>query len=195
MSQIHVQWWHFLTAVGYWWFWWCFITKVWSVDHIIIVIYINGVCYGGWRLPKCPKFTCSGRILQGLPHICWARGEEAGVRYGRLGSPSRTMWHGSLMPFLLTLLLFWSALIIAHTWIQALEFLQPPPLHFFWKFIRFGEGLPPLARLWLEYQTKGSQPLPDLQFFWTLFKKPLTPPPSFWTSCCKFFLMDFLKSA
>ena len=28
-------------------FWWCFITNVWSVDHIIIVIYINGVCYGG----------------------------------------------------------------------------------------------------------------------------------------------------
>ena len=36
-----------LEAVGYCWFWWCFITKVWSVDHIIIVIYINGVCYRG----------------------------------------------------------------------------------------------------------------------------------------------------
>ena len=47
MSQIHVQWSHFLTAIGYCWFWWCFITKVWSVDHIIIVIYINGVCYRG----------------------------------------------------------------------------------------------------------------------------------------------------
>ena len=32
---------------------------------------------------------------------------------------------------------------------------------------------------------KGCPPSPDPQFFWTLFKKPLTPP-SFWT-CCKFF--------
>jgi len=47
MSQIHVQWWHFLTAIGYCWFWCCFITKVWSVDNTIIVIYINGVCYKG----------------------------------------------------------------------------------------------------------------------------------------------------
>ena len=38
------------------------------------------------------------------------------------------------------------------------------------------------------YNYKGSQLPPDPQFFWTLFKKPLTlPPPSFWTSCCKFF--------
>ena len=42
---------------------------------------------------------------------------------------------------------------------------------------------------------KGSRHERNVQFFWTLFKKPLTPPPSFWTSCCKFFLMDFLKSA
>ena len=36
-----------LEAVGYCWFWWYFITKVWSIDHIIIIIHINGVCYGG----------------------------------------------------------------------------------------------------------------------------------------------------
>ena len=47
MSQIHVQWSHFLTAIGYCWFWWCFITKVWSVHHIIIAMFINGVCYRG----------------------------------------------------------------------------------------------------------------------------------------------------
>ena len=40
--------------------------------------------------------------------------------------------------------------------------------------------------------SKGSQIPPDPQFFWTLFKKPLTPPPSFWTSCCNFF-DGFLK--
>ena len=47
MCQIWVQWWHFLTAVGYCWFCLCFITKVWSVLHVIIVMFINGVCYRG----------------------------------------------------------------------------------------------------------------------------------------------------
>ena len=42
-----------------------FNTKVWSVDHIIIVTYINGVLYGG--LQKSGKFTCSGRTFGG----CW----------------------------------------------------------------------------------------------------------------------------
>ena len=42
-----------------------FNTKVWSVDHIIIVIYINGVCYRGFS--KCPKFGCSGDTFGG----CW----------------------------------------------------------------------------------------------------------------------------
>ena len=45
MCQIHVQWWHFLTAIGFCVFWWCCITKVWSVHHIIIVMFINWVCY------------------------------------------------------------------------------------------------------------------------------------------------------
>ena len=27
-----------------------FNTKVCSVDHIIIVVYINGVCYRGWQI-------------------------------------------------------------------------------------------------------------------------------------------------
>ena len=35
-----------------------FIKKVWSVDHTIIVIYINGVCYEGTlRGPRGPKNT------------------------------------------------------------------------------------------------------------------------------------------
>ena len=71
MCRIWVQWWHFLTVVGYWWFWWSFIRKVWSVDHTIIVIYINGVCYEGTlRGPRGPKNTeylslynrCASRI-------------------------------------------------------------------------------------------------------------------------------------
>ena len=45
--QIWVHWWHFLTALGYCEFWLCFITKVWSVLHIIIVMFINGVYYRG----------------------------------------------------------------------------------------------------------------------------------------------------
>ena len=53
-----MQWWH-LTAIGFCVFWWCCITKVWSVHHIIIVIFINGVCYRGFQ--KCAKFGCSGR--------------------------------------------------------------------------------------------------------------------------------------
>ena len=47
MSQIWVQWSHFLTVIGYCVFWWCFITKVSSVHHIIIALFINGVCYKG----------------------------------------------------------------------------------------------------------------------------------------------------
>ena len=38
MSQIHRQWWHFLRLVGFWWFWWNFNTKVWSVHNTTIVI-------------------------------------------------------------------------------------------------------------------------------------------------------------
>ena len=58
MSQIHVQWSHFLTAIGYCWFWWCCITKVYSVHHIISVSSSTECAIGG--LQKCPKFGCSG---------------------------------------------------------------------------------------------------------------------------------------
>ena len=47
MSQIHVQWSHFSRLLVTVDFDVSFNTKVWSVDHIIIVIYINGVCYRG----------------------------------------------------------------------------------------------------------------------------------------------------
>ena len=47
MSQIHVHWWHFSEVIGYYGFWWCFITKVCFVDHLIIVVYIYGVSYRG----------------------------------------------------------------------------------------------------------------------------------------------------
>ena len=63
MCQIHVQWSHFwrlLVTVN---FDDSFNTKVWSVDQIIIVIYINGACYVG----SCAKFTCSGHTFGG----CW----------------------------------------------------------------------------------------------------------------------------
>ena len=43
---------HFLTSIGYKGFWWYSITKVWSVDHIIIVIYINW-CGAIGGLQKC----------------------------------------------------------------------------------------------------------------------------------------------
>ena len=45
--QIWVQWWHFWRLLVTVDFDDNFNTKVWSVDHIIIVIYINGVCYRG----------------------------------------------------------------------------------------------------------------------------------------------------
>jgi len=45
--QIWVQWWHFWRLLVTVDFDDSFNTKVWSVDHIIIVIYINGVCYRG----------------------------------------------------------------------------------------------------------------------------------------------------
>ena len=47
MSQIWVQRWHFLMPLGYCWFWWYFITKVWSVHITIIVIFISWVPYRG----------------------------------------------------------------------------------------------------------------------------------------------------
>ena len=50
MSQIHVQWSHFSRLLVTVDFDVSFNTKVWSVDHIIIVIYINGVCPRGWQI-------------------------------------------------------------------------------------------------------------------------------------------------
>ena len=47
MSQIHTQWSHFSRLLVTVDFDDSFNTKVLSVDHIIIVIYINGVCYRG----------------------------------------------------------------------------------------------------------------------------------------------------
>ena len=47
MSQIHTQWSHFWRLLVTVDFDDSFNTKEWSVDHINIVIYINGVCYGG----------------------------------------------------------------------------------------------------------------------------------------------------
>ena len=35
---------------------------------------------------------------------------------------------------------------------------------------------PSSQKFWTNVWTKGSPPSPNLQFFWTLFKKPLTPP-------------------
>ena len=53
------------------------------------------------------------------------------------------------------------------------------------------------AQLTTNTNTKGSHPSPDPQFFWTLFKKPLTPrpPPFVLNIMLQIFLMDFLKSA
>ena len=47
MSQIWVQWSHFLRLLVTVDFDGSFNSKVWSVDNLIIVIYINGVCYRG----------------------------------------------------------------------------------------------------------------------------------------------------
>ena len=47
MCQIWVQWSHFWRLLVTVDFDDSFITKVWSVDHIISVIYIKGVCYKG----------------------------------------------------------------------------------------------------------------------------------------------------
>ena len=47
MSQIHVQWSHFSRLYVTVDFDDSFNQKVWPVDHIIIVIYMNGVCYMG----------------------------------------------------------------------------------------------------------------------------------------------------
>ena len=58
MSQIHTQgshFWRLLVTVD---FDDGFNTKMCSVDHIIIVVYINDVAIEG--LPKCPKFICRG---------------------------------------------------------------------------------------------------------------------------------------
>ena len=59
--QIWVQKSHYLTAIGY-----CGLddvsnTKVWSVDHIIVVMFIIGCAIGG--LQKSGKFGCSGHTF------------------------------------------------------------------------------------------------------------------------------------
>ena len=43
--------------------------------------------------------------------------------------------------------------------------------------------------------TKGSRHERKVQFFLTLFKRPLTPPPFVWTLCGEFFWRNFSKSA
>ena len=83
MSQIHVQWSHFSRLLVTVDFDDSFNTKVWSVDHIIIVIYINGVCYGGssemcqidvqWsqfsRLVGTLSVCCSNNIVSKLASL------------------------------------------------------------------------------------------------------------------------------
>ena len=75
MSQIWVQRWHFLMLLGYCWFWWYFITKVWSVHITIIVIFILIFNIDVW---KCP-FGCRGHTFKAsgfllilmIFHWCW----------------------------------------------------------------------------------------------------------------------------
>ena len=45
----------------------------------------------------------------------------------------------------------------------------------------------------LNAQCKGSHPLPNRMFFYTLCNRPLTPPPRFTQSCCEFFDMTVKK--
>ena len=51
-------------------------------------------------------------------------------------------------------------------------------------------------RLWRLHRYKGSHSLRKVQFFWTVFKRPLTPPPFIWTFvlfCRGCFLNVFLS--
>ena len=65
--QIHTQWWHFLTAIGNCWFWWCFITKVWLLHHIIIAMFIIECAMGVCRKATNPYALCSGDPF----YYCW----------------------------------------------------------------------------------------------------------------------------
>ena len=69
MSQIWVQWSHFLTVIGYCVFWWCFITKVSSVHHIIIVLFINVVCYR--RSSNIPQIWVQWSHFLTAIGYCW----------------------------------------------------------------------------------------------------------------------------
>ena len=65
-------------------------------------------------------------------------------------------------------------------------------LHQFQGFITLCSVLCIFEDLLLFYAiNKGSHPERKVQFFWTLFKRPLTPPPFVWTSCGEFFLKEF----
>ena len=74
--------------------------------------------------------------------------------------------------------------------ILSILFPSPPPKYFFSKYF-------PLFLLWFISSSKGSHPLRKVQFFLTLFKRPLTPPPPpfVWTLCGEFFWRNFNKSA
>ena len=86
MSQIHVQWSHFSEVNGYYGFWCCFITKIWSVIIWTLLCSSVGSAMGG--LPKCPKFTCSG-------HTFWRWMVTMGfddVSLQKCGQPSYEHW-------------------------------------------------------------------------------------------------------
>ena len=50
--------WHFLTVMGYCWFWWYVIRKILPVDRIIIVMFNNGYMLWG-HLQKTGKLWCN----------------------------------------------------------------------------------------------------------------------------------------
>ena len=52
-----------------------------------------------------------------------------------------------------------------------------------------------LDREWSDSQAKGRRPIPNRMFFYTLCKRPLTPPPPlvFTQSCCGFLDMTVKK--
>ena len=69
MCQIHVQRSHFYMQLGYCWFWWYFITKVWSVHITIIVIFISWAPYRG-SSEMCQIWVQRSHFFR-LVGFCW----------------------------------------------------------------------------------------------------------------------------
>ena len=75
-------------AVGYCWFWWCFIRKVWSVDHIIIHQWCVSFQFWNNQLSSGIKYQRKAFLIVYSSWQWTKRAKRAGGSYFKPGVPS-----------------------------------------------------------------------------------------------------------